>query len=89
LLADDVADAPELLGDLVVGGDDLVEGVGDLAVEAGQLARQLHGKVAASDALQGVQQLATIEDPRRRPSRPPRQLHSVSFASCWSSPENG
>ena len=47
---------------LLVGGDDLVEGVGDLAVEPGPVAGQLDGEVAAADALQGVQELAAVED---------------------------
>ena len=41
-----------------VGGDDLVEGVGDLAVEAGQVARQPHREVAVAHRLQGMQELA-------------------------------
>jgi hypothetical protein len=59
-----MAEAAELLGDLVVHGDDLVEGVGDLAVETRQLAGELHGEVAAPDTLQGVQQLTAVEDGR-------------------------
>ena len=53
LLADDRADAFELARHPGVGGDDLVEGVGDLAVEAGPVAGQPHREVAVAYRLQG------------------------------------
>src|SRR5207244_827928 len=61
LAADDLADALELLRDLLVGGDDLVERVGDLAVDALEVAREPDGEVAAAHLLQRAQELALVE----------------------------
>src|SRR4029079_9311126 len=41
----------ELAGHLGVGRDDLVDGVGDLAVEASPVARQAHREIAVANAL--------------------------------------
>ena len=43
-LADDLGEALELLGDLLVHADDFVEQAGDLAVDAVDLFGQAHGK---------------------------------------------
>ena len=56
--ADDLADLLQLLGHALVGGDDVVEGVGDLAGEADLVARQADGEIADAHRLQGVQQIA-------------------------------
>ena len=45
LLADHVAEPLELPGDPVVQLDDVVEGLGDLAIDAGQVARQADREV--------------------------------------------
>ena len=50
-LADDAADALELLGHAVVGSGDVVEGVGDLALHAQPIGRQADRKIAVT---QGV-----------------------------------
>ncbi len=56
LAADDLADALELLGHALVGGDDLVEGVGDLAGDADVVAGHADGEVAGPHGLQGMQE---------------------------------
>ena len=61
VLADDLTGALELACQLLIGGDDLVEGVGDLAGEAGVITRQAHGEIAVAHGLEGAQQLALIE----------------------------
>ena len=61
LAADDLADALELLRHALVGGDDLVEGVGDLARDAGPVARQPHAKIPYLHGLQGLQQLVGVK----------------------------
>ena len=60
LLADHAADAVQLGGHLGVGGDDLVERVGDLAVEAGPVAGQAHREVAVPQRKQRIEQLARL-----------------------------
>ncbi len=55
LLSDHLADALEFLRHLLVGGDDLVEGVGDLSRQARPGARQAHGKIAVAHRLQARQ----------------------------------
>ena len=55
-LADALADALELLRHALVGGDDLVERVGDLAVDADVIAGHAHRKVADAHRLQRLQQ---------------------------------
>jgi hypothetical protein len=55
LFADGLADALELAGHLFVGGDDLVEVVGDLAGEAGPGAGEAHAEVAIFHGLQAHQ----------------------------------
>ena len=61
VLADDLAGALELARHALVRGDDLVERVGDLAVEARLVARQAHGEIAVAHGLQRAQQLAHVE----------------------------
>ena len=69
-LADQLADAFELGGHPVVGGDDGVEGVGDLAGEADAVAREAHGEVSVAHRLQGEQQLSRLQfTPCRLPWR--------------------
>ena len=60
-------DTLELLRHPLVGGDDVIKGVGDLTDQAGLVARQPDGEVADADGLQGMQQVAQIG--RRSPVR--------------------
>ena len=55
--ADDLADALQLLRHALVGGDDFVEGVGDLALDAEVVAGHPHREIARPHRLQGVQQI--------------------------------
>ena len=71
LLADHIAHALQLLGHALVGGDDVVEGVGDLAGDAGLVAGQADGKVAGLHRLQRLQKLF---------QRPGRQLRRIVMA---------
>src|SRR5205085_4081919 len=57
LAADDLADMFQLLRHALVGGDDLVEGVGNLAADAGAVYRQAYREIAEPNRLQGTQQL--------------------------------
>jgi hypothetical protein len=57
LAADDMADAVELLRHALVGGDDLVEGVRDLAEDAGLAARHAYREIAHAHGLQRIQEL--------------------------------
>ena len=50
--ADHLADAFELLRHALVGGDDLVEGVGDLALDPEIVAAHAHGEIAGAHGLQ-------------------------------------
>ncbi len=61
-LADDLGEALELVGHLLVERDDLVEQAGDLAVLAGQVFGQADGEVAAAEAAQGAEELAAIDE---------------------------
>src|SRR4029077_19311478 len=54
--ADHLADPLELLCHPLIGGDDLVEGVGDLAFDAEVIAGHAHGEIAASHRLQCLKQ---------------------------------
>ncbi len=58
--ADHLADALELLRHALVGGDDLVEGVGDLAGDADLVAGHADGEVADAHGLQGMQEVVQI-----------------------------
>ena len=60
LAADHLADSLELLRHALVGGDDLVEGIGDLAREADLVARQAHREIADAHGLQRMQELAEL-----------------------------
>src|SRR6185369_138488 len=64
-LPDHLADALELLRHLLVGRDDVVERVGDLAVDAGQIAWKLDREVAAAHSLQRVEELPAVERDRQ------------------------
>ena len=66
VLADHLAGTLELARHALVGGDDLVERVGDLAGEAGLVARQPHREIAVAHRLQRAQQLAHVERRSRR-----------------------
>jgi hypothetical protein len=61
VLAHDLTGALELACQSLIRGDDLVEGVGDLAREAGMITREAHREIAVADRLQGAQQLTLIE----------------------------
>ena len=54
---DHLADALELLRHALVGGDDFVESVGDLALDAEMIAGHAHREIAGAHRLQGVQQI--------------------------------
>ncbi len=56
LAPDHLAHFLELLGHPLIGRDDLIEALGDLAGEAALMARQPHGEIADADRFQGVQQ---------------------------------
>src|SRR5262249_4122177 len=60
LAADEVADARHFLGDARVGRDDVVEGVGDLAVEADPVAGKANREVALPHRLKGAQQFGLV-----------------------------
>ena len=60
-LADHLAGALQLARHALVGRDDLVERVGDLAADAGLVAGQPHGEVAVAHRLQRAQQLLQID----------------------------
>ena len=55
--ADDLADALQLLRHALIGGDDLVECVGDLALDAEMIAGHPHREIPAAHRLQRVQQI--------------------------------
>ena len=57
LAADHLADALQLLRHALVGGDDFVEGVGDLALDAEMIAGHPHREIARAHRLQRVQQI--------------------------------
>src|SRR5690606_32020037 len=61
LLADRLADALELARHARVGSDDVVEGVGDLAADAGPVAGQTLAKIAVADRLKAAEELAQDE----------------------------
>jgi hypothetical protein len=60
-LADHLAGTFQLACDALIGSDDLVERIGDLAADAGAVARQAHGEVAVAHSLQGPQQLLQVD----------------------------
>src|SRR6185312_5053488 len=57
LAADDLPGALQFLGHALVGGDDLIEGLGNLADEAFVVGGHADGEVAGAHGLQRVQQL--------------------------------
>ena len=57
LAADDLADALQLLRHALVGGDDLIERVGDLALDPEMVARHPDREIACTHRLQRVQQI--------------------------------
>src|ERR1700722_4662155 len=61
LLAHRLADTIELKRHLLVGTDDLIEGIGDLACEAGLVAGQAYRKIAIAHRLQRAQQLTQVQ----------------------------
>ena len=52
--------ALELTRHALVGGDDLIEGIGDLAHDADLVARHAHREIADAHGLQGMQELAEL-----------------------------
>ena len=56
-----LADMRELRGHALVGRDDFVECVGNLALQPGPVARQAHREIADPHGLQGMQQLVHAE----------------------------
>jgi hypothetical protein len=69
-LADDAADPAQLLAQVLVGGDDLVERVGDLASHPRPVRRQASREVPAPERDQDLQQGVGVQlffrHPRRR-----------------------
>ena len=61
LLADDLADPLKFGGHALVGRNDRVERVGDLAGQTCPVAREPDGKVAVVDGLHGTKQLVLVE----------------------------
>jgi len=61
LPADGPAHTLQFLGDALVLGGDIVEGIGDLAINAGPVDWQTHRKIAVLDGDQGVQHAASVE----------------------------
>ncbi len=55
-----LTDPFELMGNALIGGDDLVEGVGDLAHDADAVAGHAHGEIADPHGLQRVQQFTQL-----------------------------
>ncbi len=68
LLADDAADAFELGTERLVGADDVVELIGDLAADAGPVDRHAGAEVAALDVAEDLQQHLWLEVSRPRPT---------------------
>ena len=60
LAAHHLPNALELPRHALVGGDDLIEGVGDLAHEADLVAGHAHREIADAHCLQGMQELAEL-----------------------------
>src|SRR4051794_4132693 len=58
---DDLADLRELFRHALVGGDDVVERIGDLAGEPGAIIWQTDRKIAESNGLQRVQYVALVQ----------------------------
>src|SRR5215469_13907067 len=61
VLADDLSGALELACQALIGGDYLVEGVGDLAGKTGVITREAYGKIPVAYRLQRAQELALVE----------------------------
>ena len=66
LPSDDLADVLELLGDALIGGDDGIESIADLARDAGLRPRQTHREIAGLHRMQRVEQFVQIESGRCR-----------------------
>src|SRR5262249_13466128 len=60
---DDLADALQLLRHALIGGDDLIEGVGDLADDPDPVAGQANREIADAHGLQRLQQLMQFRPP--------------------------
>ena len=56
--ADGLPNAGEFARHLLVGGDDFIEGVGDLAREPGPVSRKADGKISVSHRLKARQDYA-------------------------------
>ena len=54
---DNLADLLQLLSHPLVGGNDIVEGIGDLARQLGPVSRQPNGKVAGAHGLKRIEEL--------------------------------
>ncbi len=60
LLADDLAHLLELLGEVLIGRDDIVKGVGDFAEQPGGVARHAHREIAHAHGLQRAQEILEL-----------------------------
>ena len=65
LLADRLADALQLLRHALIGGNDLVEDIGELADGADMATRHAHGKIADAHRLHGLQQVVQLGERAR------------------------
>ena len=90
-LADDLRKALELLGHLLVEGDDFVEEAGDLAVDAVDVFGKANGEIAAAQRAKRADELAAIDKvPRgldvhltlRVASLPPPRLIQAQPPGC-------
>ncbi|MEI1248427.1 hypothetical protein [Rhizobium aouanii] len=70
----------ELLGHALIGGDDVVEGIGDLAGETGQVGPHPYGKVAAPDRDKDFQKRAGIVERHRFWVVPIEAVYRYAFA---------
>jgi len=64
-LADDLGEALEFLGHLLVERDDLVEQAGDFAIGSVDLLGEAHGEVASTKRTQGADELTAINEVAR------------------------
>ena len=85
-LADDLSNAPQLACDILVGRDDVVEGVGNLAVQSRPVHRELHREIAASHALQDRQELPPVERSGGHGFRHRGGTVAVASTGSWHNP---
>src|SRR5262249_15168104 len=77
-LADRVADALELHREPLLGRDDVVEGIRDLARDAAAVRREPYGEIAVADGHEGPKQLARVDVALRAPEAERRADHALA-----------